>query len=71
MFLLLGQIILMVPYGTSFENINLEIETKNNTKQVLVDGSSYVGKHNHKRYYSRNGSEKHTVDIKLNKFSAF
>lgn len=67
-----GQIILMVPYGTSFENINLEIETKNNTKQVLVDGSSFVRGSTIAKFSQRNGSEKHTVDIKLiDKFSAF
>ncbi len=67
-----GQVILMVPYGTLFDNINLEVETKNNTKKVIVDGKDYVRGNSFVKFMQRNGSEKYTVDtVLVDKYSAF
>ncbi|HNF25728.1 MAG TPA: putative Ig domain-containing protein, partial [Leptospiraceae bacterium] len=67
-----GQVILMVPYGTLFDNINLEVETKNNTKKVSADGKDYSRGNTFVKFMQRNGSEKYTVDAVLtDKYSAF
>jgi hypothetical protein len=67
-----GQVKLMVPWGSSFDNINLVMETKNNANKVLVDGSDYVRGSTIAKFTQRNGYEKYTVDVILtDKYSAF
>ena len=58
-----GQVKMMVPYGTPFSNFNLEIQTKNNTRKVLVEGKEYVKGATIVNFLQKNGNFRQAIAI--------
>lgn len=67
-----GSIALNVPYGTTFQKVQLGIETTGGPKEIQVNGSVYKKGSSLVDFAQRNGSNKYTADvIMIDKHSAF